>query len=128
MTADVIPGATVTPAVARATAEDLARTAARLEQLSHGRDQRMKGALSASEAAEGETAAIQSSTQMLAVLSEDLGSMRTILLAQSRLMSEEAARAAAERTAAAEARSQWYGAAAAAPAAPAFDPFPKAQD
>lgn len=115
-------------AAARATAQDLARTAAELERLSHGREARMTGALSASESAEGETAAIQTSTQMLAVLAEDLGSMRTILLAQSRLMSEEAARRAAEHAAGAEARRQWYGGATSAPAAPAFEPFPKARN
>ena len=108
---------------ARATAQDLARTAAELERLSQGREDRLKGALSASEAADGQTAAIQSSTQMLAVLSEDLGAMRTVLLAQSRLMSEEAARHAADSAAGAEARRRFYAAEPAPPAPPAFDPF-----
>lgn len=115
-------------AVARATAEDLARAAAELERLSSGRNGRLEGALSASEAAGGQTAAIQSSTQVLAVLAEDLGSMRAILLAQSRLMAEDAARRAAERAAGAEARRQFYDRPAAAPAPPAFDPFPKARN
>ena len=57
---------------ARRTAEDVARTAAELERLGQGRNQRLTGALSASEAASGQTAAIQSSNQMLAVLAEDL--------------------------------------------------------
>jgi P-type conjugative transfer protein TrbJ len=108
---------------ARDTAQDLARTAAELERLSPGRDGRLKGALAASEAADGQTAAVQSSTQMLAVLAEDLGALRTGLLAQSRLMSEEAARQAAERAAGAEIRRRWYARDAAAPAPPAFDPF-----
>lgn len=113
---------------ARDTAQDLARTAAELERLAAGREGRMSGALAASQSAGGETAAIQSSTQMLAVLSEDLGSMRTILLAQSRLMAEETARQAAERAAAAEARRRYYDHPAATIAPPAFDPFPKARD
>jgi P-type conjugative transfer protein TrbJ len=113
---------------ARNTAQDLARIAAELDRLSAGRDGRMAGALSASQSAEGETAAIQSSTQMLAVLSEDLGSMRTILLAQSRLMAEESARQVAERAAGEEARRRFYAHAAAPPAPPAFDPFPNARD
>lgn len=113
---------------ARRTAEDVARTAAELERLSQVRDQRMRGALAASEAAQGETAAIQSSTQMLSVLAEDLASMRTVLLAQSRLMAEATARQAAERDAAIEARRRFWGRTAATPSAPAFDPLPHARD
>jgi type IV secretion system protein TrbJ len=62
---------------ARETAQDLARTAAELERLSRGRTDRLRGAIDASQRADGQTAAIQSSTQVLAVLAEDLGSMRT---------------------------------------------------
>lgn len=113
---------------ARDTARDLARIAAELDRLSAGREGRLAGALSASEGAEGETAAIQSSTQVLAVLSEDLGSMRTILLAQSRLMAEETARRTAERAAGEEARRRFYEHAGAPPPPPAFDPFAHAHD
>jgi P-type conjugative transfer protein TrbJ len=113
---------------ARATALDLARTAAELERLAQTRPDRIAGALSASEAAAGQTAAIQSSTQMLAVLAEDLGGLRAILLAQSRLMAETAARGAAERAAAAEARRRFWSPQAARPAAPVFDPFPAARE
>ncbi|WP_332772739.1 P-type conjugative transfer protein TrbJ [Phenylobacterium sp.] len=112
---------------ARETAQDLARTAAQLERLSQGRDRRMAGALAASQSASGQTAALQSSTQMLAVLAEDLGSMRTILLAQSRLMAQDSARQAAERAAAAETRRQYWGHAASPPPAPSFNPFPDAR-
>lgn len=115
-------------ATARETALDLARTAAELERLSGGRRGRLEGALSASEAAAGQTAAIQSSTQVLAVLAEDLGAMRTLLLAQSRLMAEDAARRAAERTAAVETRRQFYDHAPQRPPPPAFDPFPHARN
>ena len=113
---------------ARQTAQDLARAAAELERLSAGRQGRLEGALSASEGASGQTAAIQSSTQVLAVLAEDLGSMRTILLAQSRLMAEDAARRSAERAAAVETRRQFYDHAPSRPAPPAFDPFPNARN
>lgn len=115
-------------AVARRTAQDVARTAAELEQLAQGRDQRLRGALAASDAAEGQTAAIQSSTQMLSVLAEDLATMRTILLAQSRLMAEATAREAAGREAAAEARRRFWGRETTAPAPPVFDPLPHARD
>ena len=114
-------------ATARASAMDLAATAAELERLSQGRSGRVQGALSASLAASGQTAAVQSSTQMLAVLAEDLGATRTVLLAQSRLMAEDAARRAAERASADEARRQYYGRAPAQIAAPSFDPFPSAR-
>ena len=113
---------------ARRTAEDLARTAAELERLAQSRDGRLRGALAASEAAEGETAAIQSSTQMLSVLAEDLASMRTVLLAQSRLMAEGAARQAADREAAIEARRRFWERGPATPAAPSFNPLPHARD
>jgi len=112
---------------ARETAHDLARTAAEHDRLSQGRDQRLRGALSASQSASGQTAALQSSTQMLAVLAEDLGSMRTILLAQSRLMAQESARQAAERTAAAETRRQYWGRAAQPPPPPVFNPYSNAR-
>lgn len=108
---------------ARETALDLARTAAELERLSRGRTGRLEGALNASQSADGQTAAIQSSTQVLAVLSEDLGSMRTILMAQSRLLAAESARRAAERAASAEARRQFWAREGQAPANPDFDPY-----
>lgn len=112
---------------ARETSQDLARTAAELERLSQGRERRVSGALNASQSAQGQTAAIQSSNQLLVVLAEDLGSLRTILLAQSRLMAEDSARRAAERAAATDARKQFWGREAAAPANPEFDPFPNAK-
>lgn len=84
--------------------------------------------MAASEAAEGETAAIQSSTQMLSVLAEDLASMRALLLAQSRLMAEGAARQAAERDAAIEARRRFWAQGASTPTAPSFNPLPHARD
>jgi P-type conjugative transfer protein TrbJ len=109
---------------ARETAQDLARTAAELERLSGDRQGRVGGALSASQSAQGQTAAIQSSNQLLAVLAEDLGSLRTILLAQSRLLAEDSARRAAERAAATEARRQFWGREDTSPiASPTFDPY-----
>ena len=116
-------------AKARETAQDLARTAAELERLAQARDRRLQGALSASRDASGQTAAIQSSTQVLAVLAEDLTAMRTLLMAQSRLMAEETARRSAERAAGAEARRRfWDGGGAVAPANPDFEPLPHARN
>lgn len=113
---------------ARRTAEDVARMAAELERLSQGRDRRLSGALSASEGAQGQTAAVQSTNQMLAVLAEDLAAMRTMLLAQSRLMAEATARAAADRASGDEARRRRWSGSAGAVAAPAFDPLRHARD
>lgn len=115
-------------AAARRTAQDLARTAAELERLAQGRDLRLEGALSASQSAGGETAAIQSSAQMLSVLAEELASMRTLLLAQSRLTAEASARQAAERAASVEARRRFWEGRRPVPSAPAFDPFPNARN
>ncbi|WP_255500434.1 conjugal transfer protein TrbJ [Brevundimonas sp. P7753] len=113
---------------ARRTAEDLARTAADLERLGQGRGQRLSGALTASQSAQGQTAAVQSSNQMLAVLAEDLAALRVIMLAQARLLSEGAARDAAERTAGAEARRRMWARPAAVPNPPAFDPLSNARN
>ncbi len=113
---------------ARRTAEDLARTAAELEQLGAGRGQRLAGALSASQAAQGQTAAVQSSNQMLAVLAEDLAALRVIMLAQARLMSEGAARKTAEQAAGLEARRRMWARPAAVPNPPAFDPLSNARN
>lgn len=116
--------ATARNANARDTAQDLARTAAELERLATARTGRLQGALSASERAEGQTAAIQSSTQVLAVLAEDLGSVRAVLTAQSRLMAEAAARDAAESAAAAEARRRFWGRESQPVPPPKFNPLP----
>ena len=113
---------------ARRTAEDGARTAAELERLGQGRNQRLTGALSASEAAAGQTAAIQSSNQMLAVLAEDLAALRTIMLAQSRLLAEATARDAATQASGDEARRRRWAGSAGTPAAPTFDPLSHARD
>lgn len=113
---------------ARRTAEDLARTAAELERLGAGRQERLAGALGASQAAEGQTAAVQSTNQMLAVLAEDLAALRTIMLAQSRLMAEATAREAADRASGVETRRRRWAGGGATPSAPAFDPFARARD
>lgn len=113
---------------ARRTAEDVARTAAELERLGQGRTQRLAGALSASQAATGQTAAVQSSNQLLAVLAEDLAALRTLMLAQSRLMAESTARDAADRASGDAARRQRWRGQAVTPAAPRFDPLARARD
>ncbi len=112
---------------ARRTAEDLARTAAELERLGIARGRRLSGALDASQAAGGQTAAIQSTNQLLAVLAEDLAALRTIMLAQSRLLAETTARDAAERTSGDQARRLRWSRTAPTPAAPSFDPLSHAQ-
>ncbi|MCA0368997.1 MAG: conjugal transfer protein TrbJ [Proteobacteria bacterium] len=113
---------------ARRTAEDLARTAAELERLEQGRAGRLRGALSASEAATGQTAAVQSTNQLLAVLAEDMAALRTLMLAQSRLLAEQTARDAADRASGDAARRQRWAGVAVRPAAPRFDPLSRARD
>lgn len=113
---------------ARRTAEDVARTAAELERLGQGRDRRLSGALSASEGATGQTAAVQSTNQMLAVLAEDLAALRTIMLAQSRLLAEATARAAADQASGDAARRRRWAGSAGTVAPPAFDPFSRARE
>ncbi len=113
-------------AAARRTAEDLARTAAQLQRAGGARAMRVEGALAASDAAEGQTAAVQSTNQLLAVLAEDLAGLRTVLLAQSRLMAEERARGVAEETAGDAARSRRWGREVTPPQPPRFDPMGRA--
>ncbi|MCH4267308.1 MAG: conjugal transfer protein TrbJ [Brevundimonas sp.] len=113
---------------ARRTAEDLARTAAHLERMGQGRGRRLSGALEASQSASGQTAAVQSSNQMLAVLAEDLAALRIVMLAQARLLSEGAARDAAERAAGVEARCRIWSRPVRVPNPPAFDPLSNARN
>lgn len=114
---------------ARDTAEDLGRVAAGLERLAADRQARVSGALAASEAAEGQTAAIQSSTQLLAVLANDLAGLQAVTAAQAQLAAQEAARAAAEREQAIALRRRlWSGGRAdGSPPPPDFDPLAKAR-
>lgn len=112
---------------ARRTAEDVSRVAAELERLGQGRGARLTGALAASETATGQTAAVQSTNQLLAVLAEDLAALRTIMLAQSRLMAEQTAREAADRTSGEAARRQRWDGSARRPEPPAFEPFSRAR-
>jgi P-type conjugative transfer protein TrbJ len=110
------------------TAQDLAVIAAQLEQLSQGRAGRVSGAVSAAQGAQGPTAAAQASAQLLAAMSEDMGSLRAVTLAQARLMAADAADRAAGKTANAELHRQLWDHEAAAPADPTFNPLPHAQN
>ena len=109
-------------------ATDTIPTAAELERLGAGRHDRLAGALNASEGAQGQTAAVQSTNQLLAVLAEDLAALRTLMLAQSRLMAEATAREAADRASSDEARRRRWAATGSTPPAPDFDPFSRARD
>ncbi|MBS0333198.1 MAG: conjugal transfer protein TrbJ [Proteobacteria bacterium] len=112
----------------RNTAQDLAATAAQLEQLSQGRAGRVSGAVSAAQSAQGPTAAAQASAQLLAALSEDLGSLRAVTLAQARLAAAEAADRSAEQTASAELHRQLWAHDAATPPNPNFNPYSHAKN
>ena len=105
------------------TAQDLARTAAELERLSQGRGARVSGALSAAQDAQGPTAAIQASAQLLGALSEDMSSLQGVALAQARLMAEEAASRAADRAANDETHRRLWAHEAGTPPNPNFNPY-----
>lgn len=114
--------------VARRTAEDVARLAADVQRLGATRSSRLQDALAASETATGMTAATQSQTQLLGVLAEDIATLRTVTLAQSRLLAEGTARDAADREQAAELRRRLWGREArSSVAAPRFDPLSRAR-
>jgi P-type conjugative transfer protein TrbJ len=115
-------------AVAHDTAQDLARVAAELERLSQTRGARVSGALTATQAAQGPTAAIQASAQLLGAMSEDMSSLRGVALAQARLMAEEAASRAADRAAGDELHRQLWAHDAGGPANPNFNPLPHARN
>ena len=114
--------------ISRQTAQDLARTAASLEEGRVGRSQRMAGAISASRAAEGETGAIQSSVQALGVLAEQLEGLQALMAAQSRLAAQEAATRAAERQQAIDGHRRNWTRASTKPAPPKFNPLPNARN
>lgn len=114
--------------MAHDTAEDLARTAAQLEALSQGRAGRLAGALSAAQDAAGPTAAVQASAQLLAAMSEDIGTLRAVELAQARLLAEEAADRAAAQTANAELHRRLWAHEAETPPNPQFDPYSHAKN
>jgi P-type conjugative transfer protein TrbJ len=114
--------------ISRQTAQDLARTAAALEEGRSARTQRMAGAISASRAAEGETGAIQSSVQALGVLSEQLEGLQALLAAQSRLAAQEAATRAGERQQAIDGHRRNWTRPTTKPAPPKFNPLPNARN
>lgn len=64
----------------------------------------------------------------MSVLAEELAALRVIMLAQARLLSEGAARDAAERTAGAEARRRTWSRPVVVPNPSAFDPLPNARN
>jgi P-type conjugative transfer protein TrbJ len=109
--------------MANKTAEDLARTAAELERLSQSRAGRVSGAVAASQAAQGPTAALQAQAQLLGAMSEDMGSLRAVALAQARLMAEEAADRSADRAASAEQHRRLWDHDPGTPANPNFNPY-----
>lgn len=124
---DLVANAQARTQTARRTAEDLARSAAVLERQGDERSARVIGALEASQSAPGQTAAIQSTNQLLAVVAEDLAALRAATLAQSRLSAEQAARNVGDQAGGEAARAiRWRGEAT-APTPPAFDPFGRAR-
>jgi type IV secretion system protein TrbJ len=101
--------------VARQTAQDAARLAASIDEGRSARTARMAGAMNASQNAEGQTSAIQSSVQAL-------------FASQTRLAAEESARQIAERQQAVDAHRRNWARPAAKPAPPKFNPFPNARN
>ena len=108
---------------ARATAQDLARIAADLSSRAGAQQARIQASLVASQGAAGQTAAIQSSTQLMGVLTEQMAGLQTLTAAQARLASEEAARLATDRQAASDAHVRLWAHDPSPPPAPAFDPL-----
>jgi conjugal transfer/entry exclusion protein len=63
------------------------------------------------------------------VLAEDIAALKTVTLAQTRLLAESTAREAADREASAEARRRlWGGQTTGRVAAPRFDPLSRARN
>jgi type IV secretion system protein TrbJ len=113
--------------VARQTAQDAARIAASIDQGRAGRSARMAGAMAASQNAEGQTSAIQSSVQALGVMSEQLEGLQALIASQTRLAAEESARRAAERQQAVDAHKRNWARPSTKPAPPKFNPLPNAR-
>lgn len=109
------------------TVEDSLRIAAQIEARRGAAAGRMQGALSASRTAEGQTGAIQATTQAIGALSEQLSSVETLLAAQLRMAGAAQADAAARASAARETRRRLYARDAAPPPPPTFNPLPAAK-
>ena len=114
--------------VARQTASDAARLAASIDQGRSARTARMAGAMAASQSAQGQTSAIQSSVQALGVMSEQLEGLQALISSQTRLAAEEAARRAAERQQAQDAHRRNWSRTATKPPPPKFNPLPNARN
>jgi type IV secretion system protein TrbJ len=114
--------------VARQTAQDAARVAASIDQGRSARAARMAGAMTASQNAEGQTSAIQSSVQALGVMSEQLEGLQALIASQTRLAAEESARRIAERQQAVDAHKRNWARPASKPAPPKFNPLPNARN
>jgi type IV secretion system protein TrbJ len=114
--------------VARQTAQDAARLAASIDQGRAARTARMTGAISASQGAQGQTAAIQSSVQALGVMSEQLEGLQALMASQTRLAAEESARRAAERQQALDAHRRNWKRTSTKPPPPKFNPLPNARN
>jgi type IV secretion system protein TrbJ len=114
--------------VARQTAQDAARVAASIDQGRSARAARMAGAMSASQNAEGQTSAIQSSVQALGVMSEQLEGLQALIASQTRLAAEESARRIAERQQAIDAHKRNWARPVSKPAPPKFNPLPNARN
>lgn len=112
----------------RQTAHDLALISAQIEEGRSSRKDRLKGALDASKAAEGETGAIQSSVQTLGLLSEQLESLTALMAAQSRLAALEAASRAAQKEEAQRQRQKNWDHQPNKPSSPPFNPLSNARD
>jgi type IV secretion system protein TrbJ len=114
--------------VARQTAQDAARLAASIDQGRSARTARMTGAISASQGAQGQTAAIQSSVQALGVMSEQLEGLQALMASQTRLAAEESARRAAERQQALDVHRRNWKRTSTKPPPPKFNPLPNARN
>jgi P-type conjugative transfer protein TrbJ len=114
--------------VARQTAQDAARVAASIDQGRSARSARMAGAMAASQSAQGQTSAIQSSVQALGVMSEQLEGLQALIASQTRLAAEESARRAAERQQALDAHRRNWSRASSKPLPPKFNPLPNARN
>jgi P-type conjugative transfer protein TrbJ len=121
--ADLIAQSLTRLQAARDTAQDLANLSAELTGRGAAQQGRVQASLLASQGASGETSAIQSSTQLMGVLSEQLAGLQSIMASEARLAAEQAAAQSADRQAALQARALLWSHATTPPGAPAFTPF-----
>ena len=125
---DMVRDAETRIATTRNSVEDTLRLSAEVEARRGAGADRMRDALAASRSAQGQTGAMQATTQAIGALSEQLSTLEALLAAQARMAGAEAAARASREAQSRETRTRLWDHPADRPPPPAFNPLPNARN